>query len=258
MRSQPVTIRSTILAALVLAAACGTEDAPGPLEPSCDQQGRARFVNLITDPARTPVDAWLEGVPWGVNLGYTASTPSSLPAPSTAVYSLVCDGNRTIALRHTANPSVTHATLTAAIGAGQDHTVYAVGGTGASAISAFVTTDDNTAPAAGQSRVRVINMSPTAGAIDVFLTGATTDLATATPVATNLAYQSSTYVGVAAGTYRFRAVPAGTAAANRGTATTIDLANIAMAAGSARTIIAADNASGPSAPPFRAFVLLDR
>jgi hypothetical protein len=258
MSSPLVTIRSTILAALVLATACGTEDAPGPLEPSCDQQGRARFVNLITDPARNPVNVELEGEPWGVNLGYTGSTPSSLPAPSTALYSLVCDGSRTALVLHNPNPTVTHATLTFTVTPNQDHTVYAIGGAGASVISAFVTTDDNTAPAAGQVRVRIVNMSPTAGPIDVFLTGATTDLATATPVATNLAYQGSTYVSVPAGTYRFRAVPANTPAAGREGATTINLAGIATTAGTGRTIITADNANGPSAPPFRAFVLIDR
>ena len=257
MRSLLVTIRSTILAAVVLAAACGTEDAPGPLEPSCDAQGRARFVNLITDPARVPVNAILEGVRWGVNLAYGGTTPSSLPAPSTALYSLVCDGGRTVVLLHTANESVTHATLTFTVAPNQDHTVYAIGGAGASVISAFVTADDNTAPAAGQTRVRIVNMSPTAGAIDVFMTASGADLATATPIATGLAHQTaSAYVNLAPGTYQFRAVPAGTAPASRNASVTITQGAIVLGAGTGRTIVTADNNTGGT--PLRAFVLSDR
>jgi hypothetical protein len=253
-----VTIRSTILALLLgLTAACGTEDAPGPLAP-CSPQGRARFVNLITDAARNPVNAVLEGVPWGVNLGYTATTPASLPAPSTALYSAVCAGNRTVVLQRTADPSVTVATLPFTAEANQDRTVYAIGGTGGGSVTGFVATDDNAAaPAAGQTRVRIVNMSPTAGAIDVFLTAAGADLATATPSATNLAYQAaSAYVNVAPGTYTFRAVPAGTAPANRAASVTITQAGIVLSGGTGRSVVTADNNVGGT--PLRAFVLSDR
>src|SRR6478752_4712245 len=52
---------------LVLATmACGTKEAPGPLEPT-QHQGRIRFVNLIINPALNPVNAILENVPFGVN-----------------------------------------------------------------------------------------------------------------------------------------------------------------------------------------------
>ena len=69
-----------VAAAALVAAACGTKDAEGPLQPS-GPVGRIRFVNLITDPARNPVNAILEGLPFGVNLAYTAATPPSLPSP---------------------------------------------------------------------------------------------------------------------------------------------------------------------------------
>jgi hypothetical protein len=215
-------------------------------------------VNLITDAARNPVNAILENVPWGVNLGYTATTPASLPAPSTALYSAVCAGDRSVVLQHTPNPSVTHATLAFTIAPEEDHTVYAIGGAGGSVIAAFTTTDDNAAPAAGQARVRVVNMSPTAGAIDVFLTAAGADLATATPNAANLAYRGATYLGlgVAAGTYTFRAVPAGTAPVDRDANVRITQTGIVLAAGTVRSIVTADNSTGGA--PLRAFVLSDR
>ena len=78
-----MTIKSMgLIAALALVgAACGTKDAPGPLEPG-GPTGRVRFVNLVNDPARIPVNAILESVPFGVNLGYGATTPASLPSPA--------------------------------------------------------------------------------------------------------------------------------------------------------------------------------
>ena len=178
-----------ITAAALVAAACGTEDAPDPLSPS-GPAGRIRFVNLVTDPGRNPVNVILEGLPFGVNLGYTGSTPSSLPAPSTANYSPVLEGPRTLILKKTADTAVTDGTLAVTITANNDYTVFATGGTAGGAVTAFTTGDVNTAPPAGQARIRVVNMSPTAGAVDVFITAANADLAVATPVATALANRS--------------------------------------------------------------------
>ena len=244
-----------LAAAAAVAGACGTKEAPGPLEPA-GPQGRVRFVNVITDPARNPVNAILESVPFGVNLGYTATTPATLPSPSNAPYAAILAGNRTLVLQRTANPSVTVATIAFTITAGQDRTIYAIGGTGGAAVTSLVTTDDNTLTT-GQTRVRVVNLSPTAGAVDVFVTASAADLSTATPVAAGLGYQAaSTYTTIAPGTYRVRAVPAGTAPANRATSVIIDVASVALAGGTVRTIVAADASAGGT--PLQAFVLLDR
>ena len=245
---------------ILLLAGCGTEEAPGPLEPS-GPTGRVRFVNMITDPARNPVNAILEGLPFGVNLGYTGTTPSSLPAPATANYSAILAGQRTLVLQRTADPSVQVASLTFTINEGEDQTVYATGGTGGGAIGTLVTGDVNTAPPAGQVRIRVTNVSVT-GALDVFLTAPGADLATATPLATNLAFgTASPYVNVPAGSYQFRAVPSGTLPANRAANVRIDLTGATsglapLVAGTGRTIVTADSPTG--AAPNRAFVLPDR
>ena len=242
------------IALAVLVAGCGTKEAPGPLQPS-DATGRVRIVNVITDTTRGRVNATLEGVPFGVNLTYTQSAPATLAAPSTAPYAAVLAGNRSFVLKRTADTNTTVATLPFTIGSAQDRSVFAVGGTGASAVAAFVTTDDNTVSAT-QARVRVVQLSPTAGAVDVFITPAGADLSTATPAATGLAYQgSSAYVTLAPGTYQLRAVPAGTAAASRSASVTVTTAIVASA-GTVRTIITADNSIGGA--PLRGFVLNDR
>ena len=250
-----------LFAALILAAAaCGTKEAAGPLEPT-GPTGRVRFVNLITDPARLPVNAVLENVPFGVNLGYGGTTPSSLPSPATANYSAILTGDRTLVLQKTADPAVTVATLNFTIVEGADHTVYATGGTAGGAVTGWMTTDPTPGPAAGQVAVRIVNMSPTGGAMDFFVTAPGADLSTATPTAANIAYHGeSPYVDLAAGTYRIRAVPAGTAPAARSTSVVLDFTPPAtpapFPAGTARTIVAADAAAGGS--PLRGFLLPDR
>ena len=248
----------TSLAVLGLAAlltGCGTKDAADPLIPG--PQGRLRFVNLITDTTRGRVNVRLESVPFGVNLIYGGTTPSSLPSPATAIYSPILTGTRSLLLKRTVDTNTTVATFPLTIGNATDYTVYATGGAAASAITAFVTTDTNTAPTVGAVRVRVVHLAPSAGNVDVFVTAVGADLALATPTLGNVPYQGAAYLpSVAAGTYQVRVVPAGTAPALRAANVAINLASVALAANSARTIIAADNNIGGA--PFRFVVLTDR
>ena len=249
-------VRGATLGALAsIAIACGTKEAPGPLEPS-GPAGRVRFVNVITD-NRGAVNAILEGVPFGVNLTYTQSAPITLAAPSTAPYAAVLAGARTFVVKRTADTTSTVASLPFTSVANQDQTVYAFGGANSTAVTGLITDDVNTSVASGQTRLRFVQLSPTAGAVDVFITAVGADLATATPTFSNVTYRAaSAYVALPAGTYQVRVVPAGTAPANRGTSVSINLASQALASGNARTIVAADNASGGA--PLRLFLLTDQ
>lgn len=244
------------LAALSLAAACGTKDAAGPLVAS-GPTGRIRFVDVITDTTRGRVNAILDNVPFGVNLTYTQSTPATLPSPSTALYSAVLAGSRSLVLKRTVDTNVTVATIPVTIDASQDRTVYAVGGVGNSAVASFVTTDTNTTVASTTTRLRIVNVSPTAGAVDVFITATGADLSTAAPVATNVRNQgASPYFAIAPGTYQIRTVPTGTAPGARTGAVSITLGGFALSGGAARTIVLADNNVGGT--PLRAFALTDQ
>lgn len=240
-----------------LIAACSTTDAPGPLEPT-GPTGRVRLVNVITDATRGRVNASLEGLVFTVDLQYAQTAPANLPAPATgAAYAAVYSGNRAFVLKRTADTTVTVATLNFTIANGQDRTVYAIGGAGGSAVTGVVMTDDNPAAAATETRFRIVNMSPTAGAVDVFVTATGADLSTATPRAAGLAYQGgSAYISIAPGTYQIRSVPAGTAPADRPAAATVLVASTALAGGSGRTVVVADAATGGL--PLRAVVLTDR
>ncbi|MDZ7631114.1 MAG: DUF4397 domain-containing protein [Gemmatimonadaceae bacterium] len=243
-----------VLGLAALLVGCGTTDATDPLIP--DAFGRVRFVSLITDTTRGRVNAILESVPFGVNLTYGGTTPSSLPAPATAIYSPILTGSRSLVLKRTADTSVTVATFPLTIATGADYTVYATGGSGASAITSFITTDTNSVPASGAVRVRVVHLAPSAGNVDVFVTAVGANLALATPTLANVPLRASAYLSVPAGTYQVRVVPAGTAPADRATNVAINLPSVALPANGARTIIAADNNTGGA--PFRFIALVDR
>jgi Domain of unknown function (DUF4397) len=256
---RPLMRVATVLGAALTAAlltACGTKDAAGPLQPT-GTQGRVRFVNLINDTTRGRVNAILERLPFGVNLTYTQSAPISLAAPNTAPYAAILSGERTLVLKRTADTTVTVATFGFTVTEGRDLSLYAVGGAAGGPITAFVTTDTNPAAPATQARVRVVHLSPTAGNVDIFVTAPGADLATATPTLSNVAHRGvSGYLAVNAGTYQVRAVRAGTAPANRAANVLINVASLALAGGTGRTIVAADNTTGGA--PLRAFVLTDR
>ena len=251
------SVKIGFLATLALVSVgCGTKEAPGPLEPS-GSTGRVRFVNLITDPARNPVNAILESVPFGVNLGYGATTPATLPSPATALYSAILTGSRNLVLKKTADTSVTVGTINFTVADGADQTVYATGGTGGGAVTSFVTTDANPVPTSSQVELRIVNMSPSAGALDYFVTAPNADLSTATPTAANVAYQgASSYIVLPPATYQVRAVPAGTAPALRATSISVTTSNLALAGGKGRTVVTADRAAGGT--PIIALVLTDR
>lgn len=248
--------RFVVTGLAVALVACGTKEAAGPVVPSGDV-GRVRFVNVINDPARNPVNAILESVPFGVNLAYTAATPATLASPSTAPYSAILSGNRTLVVKRTVDTTVTLATIAFTVAKDEDRTVYATGGAGGGAVTNVVTTDVNTAPAATDARMRIANMSPTAGAVDVFVTAAGADLTGATPDAAGLAVgTASAYFVKAPGSYTVRFVPAGTAPAARNGVVSLTLAAATYAGGTARTIVAADRQQGGA--PLQAFALADR
>jgi hypothetical protein len=253
-----MTIKSIgLIAALAfVAAACGTKEAPGPLDPT-GPTGRVRFVNLINDPARIPVNAILEGLPFGVNLGYGATTPATLPSPSNATYSAILTGARNLVLKKTADTTVVVATINVLIAENTDYTVYATGGAGGAPVTVFTVIDPNPVPTTSQVEVRIVNYSPASGAIDVFITAPNADLSTATPTVTSPgAPDPLHFLVLAPGTYQVRAVPAGTAPAARSTSVVLTLNNVVLTGGTGRTIVIADRAAGGA--PITGFVLTDR
>jgi hypothetical protein len=137
----------------------------------------------------------------------------------------------------------------AALTQGTYYTVLATGRV--ASIAPVVLTDDQTSPASGQVRVRLVHASPTAGNVDIYVTAPTTDIATATPTLPNVAFRAvSNYLEVPAGTYRVRITPAGTKTV------ALDVNNVALTAGQVRTAVAVDAPGGGA--PLGAILLADK
>jgi hypothetical protein len=116
----------------------------------------------------------------------------------------------------------------------------------------LVVEDDDSAPAAGKARLRVLNAAPSAASVDVYVTAANTDLATVTPKASALTPEhASAYIVLDGGTHRIRITSAGSK-----TNILLDVQNVSLAAGKVRTLVLLDDADGGA--PYGHAMLADR
>ncbi|MEO0576523.1 MAG: DUF4397 domain-containing protein [Pseudomonadota bacterium] len=108
-------------------------------------------------------------------------------------------------------------------------------------IGAQVLVDDRR-PVATQAKVRIVHGSPSAGPVDIFVTAPGTDIATATPAFSNVAFQGETgYVDLAPATYTVTVTPTGT------TTAAIGPIDITVDGGGVYTAVARDPLPGETA-----------
>jgi hypothetical protein len=220
-----------LLAGSALTAACGDDDNTGPAV----ADARVRVVHASPDAPN--VDVLVDG----------AVALSDVPYLGVSEYLEVPSGERNLKV-NAAGTATTVIDADAALAEASDYTVIA-GGL-AEAIAPIVLEDDNTAPAAGNARVRAIHGAPSAPAVDIYVTATGTDLAAETPVLTNVAFgQVADYLEVPAGTYQVRVTPTGSKTV------AIDSGALTLASGQVRTAIAVDAAGGGA--PFDLLLLQD-
>jgi hypothetical protein len=223
-------------------AACSEEDIPTGVEPT-GPHGRVRFLNAVSTPGRA-VNVRLEGLPFAANVAYDSAAPTV-----GARYYPVLTGAREMLVQNTADTSVHLVEVPLDIATGVDYTVIAVGP--ASTVSAVVLTDDNTAPATGQVRIRAVNVSPSTPTVDVYITSATADIAAMAPTVAGLAFKSAgAYAAMPSGTVRVRFTTAGTKTVIR------DVSLASLAAGAVRTVALLDAPAGGG--PLTSAILVDR
>jgi hypothetical protein len=220
-----------LLAATALTAACDDDDDnTGP-------EGEARIRVVHASPDAPEVDVLLDDtevlsdVPYLVASGYleTSAGDHNLKVNAAGTTTTVIDADATLA-------------------DGTDYTVIASGLV--AEIEPIILVDDNSAPAAGNVRVRAIHGAPSAPAVDVYVTAPDADLDAATPVLTNVAFGDvAPYLEVPAGDYQVRVTPAGTKIV------VIDSGALTLASGQVRTAIAVDAPGGGA--PFDLLVLAD-
>jgi hypothetical protein len=173
---------------------------------------------------------------------------TNVPYKASSSYLAIPSGSRNLKVRATGTNTVV-IDQTAALDQGVYYTVLATGRV--ASIAPVVLVDDQTSPASGNIRLRLVHASPTAGNVDIYVTAPTADIATATPTLRDVAFRAaSNYLEVPAGTYRVRITPAGTKTV------AIDVNNVALTAGQVRTAVAVDAVGGGA--PLGAILLADK
>lgn len=221
------------LAAMALVA-CGDDDPTGPTIPTT---ANVKVIHAVAD--APPVDIRIdEAAPAVTGLAFGLTAPASGEG-----YVAVPNGARRIRVL-AGGAAVIDATPTLA--PGTDYTIIATGrASGTPAIAPLVLTDDNTAPGAGNIRVRIVHGAATVPAVDVYVGGAGAALPT-TPALTNVPFRGAAYLpAVPAGSYRVCVVLAGSGTAG---GCAIDVTTGAIPAGVVATAVALDPAPGTQAP----------
>jgi hypothetical protein len=205
----------------VFTTSCGTD------------HSKVRLVHASPDsPA---VDVAVDGKTVATNLAFGGISPAS-------GYLTVTAGNRKVEVR-TTGTTTDLINSNISFGSGKEYTVLASGFM--ASIAAIQLTDDNSAPASGNFKLRIVHASPSGAAnVDVYIVAPGTDISGVTPNVSNLAYgQASGYQSAAAASTEVIITPAG----NKGTIIdqTYDLT-----AGQIRTLVVLDNAPGGTVNPI--------
>jgi hypothetical protein len=203
----------------------------------CGDDGRARLRVVHASPDAPNVDVLVDGKSVLTNVAYKTASQ----------YLSLSDGSRKVEVRATgSSQDVINATVS--LSDKKDYTVLAVDLV--ANITALVLTDDNTPPAAGQIKLRLVHASPSAGNVDIYVEAPGTDINTVNPTLTNVAFKAaSDYLSVPAGSYEVFITPTGTKTV------AIDSGSLAISAGQIRTAVALDAPGG--GVPLTAVVLND-
>lgn len=198
-----------------------------------------RAVHAVPDIAGSPVDVYVNGAEVATDFDFFDATDYlPVPAGATDIRVVSPSGGDPDA------DAVISATVT--LEAGKDYSAVARGtaATGDTAeLGATLLEDDNTAPPAGQARIRAAHFSPDAPAVDVFVNG--------TREIEGLSYLSdSDYLTLPAGTNTFAIAPAGGSPIYTTTAT--------LAAGQVVTAWANGLLLGSGAQAFKVTPTIDR
>lgn len=233
--------RVSALALLALAAACSDDDGTTPSE----QTTSVKVIHAVADaPAvNVRVDEGANAIT-GLQFGQTAPVVAGqylqIPAGLRRIRVLV------------GTTAVIDATPT--LEAGRNYTILATGrAAGGAAIAPLVLTDNVSAPAAGNIRVRIVHGAATVPNVDVYV-GAAGQALPATAALTNVPFRGAAYLPeVPAGNYRVCVVLAGAGTAG---GCAIDVTTGPIVAGVVATAVALDPAPGAQAPG--ALLTIDR
>lgn len=203
-----------LVCAAVLAVSCGGSGST-----------RIRMVNAVPD--QTNLALLIDGTSVAGNVAYGTSSG----------YMKVSSGSRHVQIEPSgATNVIIDQNLT--IPSGTDTTIIAENFS-TNPSSALVLTDDNSAPSSGDFKLRIVNVAPSLGAVDVYVVAPNTDLNTVSATVSNLAFGSSSgYQSLAAGAYEIELTNAGEKFP------VIDTGSQTFAGGQVRTFVGLNAQSG--------------
>lgn len=205
-------IRGCVLVVVGLALAALIVFAPG-----CGSSSHAnvRFINVTPDESR--LDFLVNGTNVAAGVGYG----------TTSGYKSVSAGSVHLQVEPSGSATPIIDTTTSA-SSGAYVSLFSMNFSFAT--TNLILTDDNTAPSAGNFKLRIVNASPGLGAQDVYIEPAGTDIATVSPTISNLGFRAASgYSSLAAGNYEIFFTPPGQKFVN------VDSGSISFGAGQIRT-----------------------
>lgn len=233
MKLKKLNLFTLLFAAGALTVACSDDDTSttGPAA------GEARVRVVHASPDAPSVDVLVDN----------AQVLAGVPYLAASDYLAVSAGNRNLKV-NAAGTATTVIDANVGLTNGVDYTVIA--SDLVASIAPIVLQDDNSAPAAGNVKVRAIHGAPSAPAVDIYVTAPGADLANETPTLANVAFGDvADYIEAPAGSYQVRVTPVGDKTV------VIDSGTLALASGQVRTAIAVDVAGGGA--PFDLLLLPD-
>ena len=225
-----IVLSSAFTSLFLILVGCGT-----------DPRAQLRVVHAVPDAPK--VDALLDGKVVVSGAAYTDVTK----------YLTVKTGIRRVKVNLAGTNTTVITADTPSLSAKKYYTVLAVGQVKNATLGALYLTDDRTAPAAGQSKLRAVHASPNAGTVDIYI-AKPTDPVPSTPTIPNVTFKTvSAYTTLPAATYEVCVNPSGVKPPSLTTCTVS--ASVTLASGQNRTVVALDPSSGKTA--FQVVVLPD-
>jgi len=192
----------------------------------CGGGGKTRFRMMNAVPDESSLDVLVDSVSVSSNIAYGTSTGYQTTKSGSHQVAIEPSGSSTPLLQQ----SISFAS-------GSDTTI--ISNNFSSNIANLVLTDDNSAPASGNFKIRIVNAAPGLGPADVYIVAPATDLTTVSPNVTNLGYgAASGYQGITSGSYEIVLTPAGQKFS------AVDTGSLSFTAGQVRTFVGLNGQSG--------------
>ena len=192
----------------------------------CGSGGNTRFRLMNAVPDESSLNVLVDNTSVSSNLAYGTSTGYLSEKSGSHQIGIEPSGSSTTLLQQ----SISFAS-------GSDTTV--ISNNFSSSIANLVLTDNNSVPASGDFKIRLINASPNLGPADVYIVTPGTPLTTVSPTLSNLGFGAiATYQSLTAANYEIELTSVGQKFA------VVDTGTLTFSSGQVRTFVGLNNPSG--------------